>query len=1130
MTSTSLIFGVFCVFTIFLSGLETKNIHVSNTAYTDAKGCGEEDQPCPSIIEAVKIAKENDVIKILATKKPYKECPIVLTKPLKLTGHHNAPLIDCNGLDFLKVKITKSLTKLNNVKIANMKITNSNIAFSFSVPTYKVYLFLENVNLHKNNIDVYWRNSQLCYLTMDKVKIIGESGNAIEMAGCNQTVLKLTATKFYGKYINVRSTDQSWILRLTLKNALFDMSSRLIHKTQKTDDTVETSPLHIVTALKKNIVNIFQSHFLNHFGRKNSMINITSCQKWFKKREKRAKYPASININVFNTNFTNNTVENGTGAAMWFNLSNWLTTKPHILLIRDSTFIKNKAVSGGAVWFSDWKNKSVQFDKCEFVENEASVSGGALHASGGRFNIKVSRFENNAASKAGGTIFFGNVGEKPSTINFDNSTFKNRPSSWNPIEGGIIYIDKAESTFKRKVKFDIASNNMGKPIFFYDGNPSVLKMNSISEFHCPKGYSYEETLYTYKIEMKKPYKGEDLQTYHRFSFVCKPCQDMFYTMSRGRYITKGTKKDAKCHPCPDGASCNGTIRAKANFWGRVVGEKVEMLPCPKGYCCDREPCLSYDVCREYRTGTLCSHCSQGYTETMSSTKCHRNEICNGAWWFWPLANLGIIFFLLCFYQEVITFLTKWLLWSDSSVIGSDACEYRPNERNLDETKSETENDSRSSREAIEVVLPRQPYGGIQESDDYNNTGGFLKVFYYFYQVVFLIRLNSVVETSSITNNILDFLMPLINFQFSNFWACAGRNLTPVRKVVLKNSVAFWLFIFILLSYCVYRFVKGCRGIQIDDLPNFKSRSFPVRLVGMTVHVSLLSYIAQTQLIGQLLDCVNIGNEKVLYISGSIKCYTPWQVLLWIYFFAITILYPVALLLGSILLRQKRITHREFICACFVPLLVMLIWAYKSYLHWRKVMNWEQLPNENDPYRDKINYILQYPYKSRQFVHATIVEHLRENWETVLISRRLILVLFFIFTKSYFMQAFWFIIASTLFLWMHVFVQPYKNNTVNKLDMIALSIIVILSSLSLVEVMYHNASLVIQSEIEMIKKLESWFLACLPFVLIVLVFAPRFKYCFLKWGISKRKKKNIEKANNTIIVSGQVANEGSPLSP
>ena len=653
-------------------------IFVSNKAKDSQRNknnCGSKEEPCSTIQEAIVNTKINNQITIEATDIPYTNCPVYVDKWLSFTGTDGKPLIDCEGNDAFKFTIESNAKDIKNqsavkIDVSNLKIQNSNAGFTFLKSTENVNLQLKQIEFKNNRVDVSWKNSKLAYLVMKHVSTSGPSGYGIHIEGCDTTKVQISNTKFYGKYCKFIATDKSSILNIDMDRVTFDMGSRV--------KTTHESPMQIVTTLVRTAITINTSSFINHVGKENSMMNITTFQKpslperqskkQTKKKSKgtreegrrgpkikKKKGPEyAIIIKFEQVIFENNTIRNGSGGAIWFNFSiAGDAQKPPVVTFNGSSFIGNSALKGGAVWFSKWRNKMVIFNGTTFIGNKAvdddgrGGEGGALFGLAGKYRIKFCKFQHNMATKSGGTLYLFN--KISTSMIITNSTFQNQERSWSRTEGDIMYLNDVQTFFLGKVVFNLSSANSGESMFLYEGKPSVLRISNMSVFICPKGFNYEEPKYTLKLGRTKP---KYYPTYHIFAFSCKPCQDLFYSTTRGLRQANLTAKNGECHQCPYGASCNGTIRARANFWGRMEGNKIEMVPCPKGYCCNREPCESYDSCRKHRTGTLCGHCMDGYTESMSSPACFKNEKCNGASWLWPIINVIVIFVFFCFHQEV----------------------------------------------------------------------------------------------------------------------------------------------------------------------------------------------------------------------------------------------------------------------------------------------------------------------------------------------------------------------------------------------------------------------------------------------------------------------------------------------
>lgn len=803
-----------------------------------------------------------------------------------------------------------------------------------------------------------------------------------------------------------------------------------------------------------------------------------------------------IVVKFQNVVFENNSVT-GDGGAVWLNV--WFIehiTKPAAVHFEDCTFRANSAAfRGGALWFGSRIDKMIQFQNCSFHENRAYApdagQGGAVFCTAGKIIIKNSYFQGNSASKRGGTMHI----EGDSSLNIADSTFENSHTSLKGIEGDVMFVDQKQTLFTGKITFDLQSANYQKSIFVFKGRPRILRMiNSTTRFICPKGYNYEEIA----LDTKMIRRG----LYHLFAFRCKPCQDLYYSVERGSQHVNGSKYWAKCYKCPYGASCNGTIRAKANFWGMVQGDRVEMVACPRGYCCDREPCLSYDTCRSHRTGTLCGRCEDGFSEGIGSTVCYPNEQCTSKSAWWPPFCVVAIFAFFLFQQETLTKLGKCLLLNNE-------IPYRPQSQIQGEEDGDNEHDDEDEDESREISerfsdnvrlsLTHQDHNRIEESESFNNTGGYIKVFFYFYQAVFLLRFSSYSSQSSFPNLVIEFVLPFLNFQFSDeFSNCLIKDLTPVGKAYFKNSVGCCVLSLGLVSYLFYMLIRRCKFGSYNNT-GFEARSFPVRLIGAVVQIILQSYVALTLLAVQLLHCVELDGHHVLHIDGNVVCYTEAsQILMWLFSVFFIVSFPFVLIFGRRLLLSDYLTPGRFVFACFVPLPFLAYWGW---LYWREGFgkdNGQVHVAERNHYKDKILYILQHPYKPPD-PHAKrpVVEHLIENWESVLILRRLALVLVVVFADSILLRAHLLFFLSLAILLLHVVIQPFVNKDVNQCEIVSLGVIVLFSGLDIAEPAFSYAGESGPTSLAVIQAMENWIVALLPAFILVAFLYPRAKFHFAR---------------------------------
>lgn len=138
-------------------------------------------------------------------------------------------------------------------------------------------------------------------------------------------------------------------------------------------------------------------------------------------------------------------------------------------LIRNCSFEENHVVKGGAlniVPFSNYQS-TVDIIDCNFLNNHASVNGGAIYANNVKMTIANSNFNNNRADGNGGAIFLYLGLSDFSNLNFYNN---------NAVSGGAIYIIKNQINLRDGIfNHNSALKNGGA---VYDNNAVVHSLNN----------------------------------------------------------------------------------------------------------------------------------------------------------------------------------------------------------------------------------------------------------------------------------------------------------------------------------------------------------------------------------------------------------------------------------------------------------------------------------------------------------------------------------------------------------------------------------------------------------------------------------------------------------------------------
>ena len=138
-------------------------------------------------------------------------------------------------------------------------------------------------------------------------------------------------------------------------------------------------------------------------------------------------------------------------------------------LIRNCSFEENHVVKGGAlniVPFADYQS-TVDIIDCSFLNNYASVNGGAIYANNVKLAIANSTFYNNRAGKNGGAMFLYLGSSDFSNLNFYNN---------HAVTGGALYIIKNQISLKEGVFYQNRASKNGGAI--YDNNAGVYSLNN----------------------------------------------------------------------------------------------------------------------------------------------------------------------------------------------------------------------------------------------------------------------------------------------------------------------------------------------------------------------------------------------------------------------------------------------------------------------------------------------------------------------------------------------------------------------------------------------------------------------------------------------------------------------------
>ena len=713
----------------------------------------------------------------------------------------------------------------------------------------------------------------------------------------------------------------------------------------------------------------------------------------------------------------------------------------NLLNITDSFFDGNRAVyyagCGGAL--SVAAMSAVIFNTT--FNNCSATNGGAICAySCGKITIKKSQFvENNVGEQdpqvtAGGGATFS----RDSQVTFEETMFQRNTG----LLGGAVYLQNGGATFKNCYAVDNFAAAQGGFLYADDGVKNVVIQDSvlnqtITELKRLK-FSYKdasfirglrlETLKIFNTTMKSTpydsngvlllvtnvtdmYFGEDNSTslkcptgskmevlsYSSFwRFSCSACGDNSYSLQRGRTTGSHVVPGFQCLPCPFGANCSQNIIAKPDFWGfkeRITPPTLKFTMCPVGYCSppNKTDFPRYNSCQGNRSGKLCGQCSDVYSETIYSATCRPSNECND-YWFWPVAlvYVSLMAFYLTFKPPIIPWIMRQIKW------------FKTNDTADEES---------------------------------NSDGGYVKIIFYFYQAADLL-LASNTSLRFVEGKLMDVLVGVFNFRqsfSSSGLICPFSGLTVVTKQLFSASYVFGTSLMIFVFYYLHRGAQRCRRKEAP--------SFSPCMAGI-LQTMLLGYKTLASVSFSLLRCVPIGSEKRLFLDGNVVCFQWWQYILIALVFVFFVPFVFVLFWGCYKLHKGSLSGAKFLFACCFPLPFLLYWLILFLLCIKR----------NAAHVDSATRQM-----SKRSVEMTLFGCFKKptegstlslSWESVMIGRRLILILLKTFVNDPMPRLLIMSFLCVLFLQHHSMTQPFRDVTANRVETISLLSLVLLGMVNM----------------------------------------------------------------------------------
>ena len=700
---------------------------------------------------------------------------------------------------------------------------------------------------------------------------------------------------------------------------------------------------------------------------------------------------------------------------------------------------------------------------CKFAEPDPNVAAAVLFHSG-RAQVSSCRFLDN---RAGPNLYKAvtKILER-AAVNFFDCYFENRQTD---VESNQLFASgRRPVRFHGPNTFNFIALKEKQSVFIHIPTSlnSKVVLKKGFKILCPLGYKLKAQPQCHTILNEMICNFINIQ--------CERCPPRSYTLERGEFVFNKSN-DIQCQQCPRGGVCdNGLVTAKPNYWGYNKEKTVDSVQCPPGYCCDASNCVTYDSCSGNRSGTLCGRCAKGMSESLFSTQCILNADCSFGYFFiiGTIATLILYLAFFLYHREIVGILRTRLFNKRPRLLS------RRNERTRD--------------------------------DNDTSSGGIIKIFFYYYQVCNLIR--SSVGAGSTKNwqfiyNFEKSISMIMNMVLVNLpsFNCPLKHLHAVRKNILLHSVGYVLLSLLGLLYLmskrfpIFRRLKNptnTHTITLQQITTTNSDgrsgttkfSFSQRHASAFTYISLLMYASSAQLCLNLLHCVPVGDEQVLFLDGNIKCYQTFQYFFLAYLISSILPFSAIPILGSYLLKFGRIGVRQFCAGCIFPLPFCCFWLYlmvKEYRRSGHQRSYDTIENEDNPAvrpdqsanetedpSSDITFIStdlseRIPSRNESAILKVLLSPFRTHnafkcfsasqipWEGFLIFRRLVLIIVLTFVYDIQLKLFLTLISCVAILFIHMVVNPFQRKLDNLLESSSLSVHVILCGSTLIKAFYSG---------------------------------------------------------------------------
>ena len=782
-----------------------------------------------------------------------------------------------------------------------------------------------------------------------------------------------------------------------------------------------------------------------------------------------------------------------------------------MVLFDNCTFINNTGGKARNDYAYEDPNTEVSYDGHVMHVNSSNVfgrvglvgKGGAMRVQRGQVTISNSRFVNNTACLAGGSIF----ADKDSKVTLENTSLESSPVGDLAYQGDLVF-SRSERFVFRNVSLIARKAKDGGSIVIHSGDHWSMRVQDVW-VECPRGFNLKiVNSSAYGVSPHGLRKAHDVDT---LQYVCELCGNdkyssdfgyLNYTLQTSNFagyhlVVDGDRgklnvnhvevydhHKISCLDCPYGGECQGILGARPNFWGfdDNLTSTISFQHCPVNYCCPSGSgdCIGYSDCAKFRHGRLCGKCEDGYSEAIFWTKCVTDAKCSPAWYWSVIVTISAMYFLFILFIPVL----NGFVFSRPCGL-SLCCREKISQSfkapsktmamsELEENVENQSNDESHQDDTVSIqTVTKNPFSYTI----------YLILFFCYIQDSFLLDITDYGDQDTKLEDIFQSLIAAlftfrINFPFAQE-VCVFASMTSVEKVFVQ----FFPTLFILCTFFVVYFIlkitvmiRSRLGSSDDDNDKIKV------LCGYLVAGFVLSILLFYQFLAistfQLLNCVSLQSDNVLFLDGTITCFQYWQYGVMVYAVLCVLPMCVVFLLGPSLMTKGFVQPWQFIFACIFPLPFTIWWLVQTIQTKGRLSNvWFQLNEETKGVVEN----LRVPFKENSDV----------CWLGVLLSGRLILVFCGVFILDSLIKLFCMLLICVSLLLIHAIVKPYRDKFTNFIGILCWVCLAVLCCVNLVQAFFQTSGTAPSGPLyflmQILYHVKSWLIVWLPCIFVICAF-------------------------------------------